>query len=634
MTYDLSHELLLDIRNFISDGAHRDRKVSPQKQLYITFFNTCRSPQQRAMAPYPERLDLQAGNQNFRPFQCLRQLALIELTDMKYQDLPKNHGALLQKIAQRRGGDSSQCRLLSEMLDMAVQRLVTYCEDTSNAYTNARFLDLNETVGEGGNEKVIKLQDAVASKTRLTQMVLNLQEAFDTQGIDMTAFKPNQFAVLAVYYAKFLTHSTSRTRNWINGRYCNGLRQYVPGNEIEPEAARHEHLASQCTPRHYDGGGVLQPAVLEQAGQAIAAAPVTCELCHVGFSGFDKFEQHCRQVHNGVAEYRKRTFYKAREAGMQPLLPWGKRSMVQSFQFFRMFSVPGSRNEWTTKAHERAEPRREEACVICAVKDWLENRHEVYLFKEATNTTTWSKHFYYAEEAGGGVSPPASHHRLVEDSGVFEDGSDVSPPAWHHLLVEDSGVFCLGPKDHIQKLLNVERYIERWPLIPRAELHASSVQHPDDTSMRWLLNTQRVKRHLHACDKAGGVAQPAGSVPPSAGIGEKKATAYMCKCCVDHLCISKPKMPPLALANDFFLGRHHPVFREATLATRMLASSARLLMRQLFLGRGASDEAHKGMTGNTMLIAQPTPSYDQVLPNMNTLTDGMVVLFCKSSDDV
>lgn len=93
-------------------------------------------------------------------------------------------------------------------------------------------------------------------------------------------------------------------------------------------------------------------------------------------------------------------------------------------------------------------------------------------------------------------------------------------------------------------------------------------------------------------------------------------------------------MPPLALANAFFGGRHHPLFREATLATRMLASSARLIARQLFLGKGAGDEVHKGATGNAMLIAQPSPSYEQVLPNLSAVSEGLVVLFCKSVDDV
>ena len=31
-----------------------------------------------------------------------------------------------------------------------------------------------------------------------------------------------------------------------------------------------------------------------------------------------------------------------------------------------------------------------------------------------------------------------------------------------------------------------------------------------------------------------------------------------------------------------------------------------------------------------MLISQPSPSYDQVLPNFASLNDGLVVQFCKS----
>ena len=57
-------------------------------------------------------------------------------------------------------------------------------------------------------------------------------------------------------------------------------------------------------------------------------------------------------------------------------------------------------------------------------------------------------------------------------------------------------------------------------------------------------------------------------------------------------------------------------------------------MRQLFLGRGADEDVHKGMTGNTMLVSQPSPSYAQVLPNTTALTEGLVVLFCRSTEDV
>ena len=97
--------------------------------------------------------------------------------------------------------------------------------------------------------------------------------------------------------------------------------------------------------------------------QAIAAAPVTCELCHVGLAGHDMLKQHCDRKHCSLPEYRKRTFYKAREAGFTPLLPWVKRSMVQSFQFFRLHSVPSSCNGWTMKATQEAVLRKEEGNI-------------------------------------------------------------------------------------------------------------------------------------------------------------------------------------------------------------------------------------------------------------------------------
>ena len=214
-----------------------------------------------------------------------------------------------------------------------------------------------------------KVMSELAAKMSLRKMVKDLNNALEKQGIDMTVLKANQFAALSVYYAKFLTQATTRTKHWLNRRYSCGLRQYVSGHDIEPNETQQGHLASQCLPNHYDCSGDSQPAGLEQSGQAIASAPVVCELCHKGFSGFDTFTSHVVRVHKGWAEYRKRVFYKAREAGLQPLLPWLKRQMAQSFQFFRNLCSPGTHIEWMSKTHEHVEPRREEACAVCACKD-------------------------------------------------------------------------------------------------------------------------------------------------------------------------------------------------------------------------------------------------------------------------
>ena len=329
-----------------------------------------------------------------------------------------------------------------------------------------------------------------------------------------------------------------------------------------------------------------------------------------GPQGHDTLRQHCYKKHGGWAEARKRIFYIAEEAGHTPLLPWAKRNMAQSFQFFRKYSVPNSFNDWTAKAHDstKVQPRQEKACAVCAAKDWLEDRAEVYLFRRATGTTTWKKEVFGNVGAGQGTEDADDGGKCVE-SGSKYSGRNA-------LLIADDGKFCLGPREKVHNLLDVERYKQRWPKIPKEELDASSVERPHDSCMRWLLHTRRV-----ACKDGS-------------AIGDEDASVWCCRLCIENLCKENPQMPPLALANDMWLGRHHPLFREATLAERMLASRGRLLMRQLFLGRGAGDEVQKGMTGNTMLIAQPSPTYEQVLPNMDALNEGLVVLFCKSADDV
>ena len=352
--YDLSHQLLLDAAD---DRADPTRTVRPQKRLYLDFIDACRSPEKRLLEPFPERLDAQCRSGNFVPHQCLRHLAMIESVNKSYTDFPLLHDALLREVSRCRASEESQCQVLSEMHEAAVQRLIQYSRHDDGAYANARFLDLTEPFSQDGESKVKRVQSDVAAQAAVRRMVEKLAQVFDKEGIDMTVFRPNHFATLSVYYAKFLRIDNARSHNGL-ARWCFGLKKFVRGEEIEPEAERRQHLASQCLPRHFDDGGGSRSGgshlvVLERSCQAIASAPVTCELCHVGLAGHDKLAEHCRQKHKGLAEYRKRTFYKAREAGICPLLPWVKRNMAQSFQFFRLHSVPSSCNDWTMKASQK-----------------------------------------------------------------------------------------------------------------------------------------------------------------------------------------------------------------------------------------------------------------------------------------
>ena len=121
-----------------------------------------------------------------------------------------------------------------------------------------------------------------------------LADALGKKSVDMTIFKPNRFATLSVYFAKLASFEEDKPRDG-SARWCWGLKQHGHGSSI----GSREHLASQCLPRHYDDSGAPQPDVLEQAGQAIASAPVVCELCHMGFAGHDKLAQHCRRTRGG-----------------------------------------------------------------------------------------------------------------------------------------------------------------------------------------------------------------------------------------------------------------------------------------------------------------------------------------------
>ena len=67
-------------------------------------------------------------------------------------------------------------------------------------------------------------------------------------------------------------------------------------------------------------------------------------------------------------------------------------------------------------------------------------------------------------------------------------------------------------------------------------------------------------------------------------------------------------MPPQSLANWFWGGRLHPLYKDLTMATRTLLGLGRAVMRLVLLKpRDKTDEVEKGLVGNTIFVAQPAP---------------------------
>ena len=143
------------------------------------------------------------------------------------------------------------------------------------------------------------------------------------------------------------------------------------------------------------------------------------------------------------------------------------------------------------------------------------------------------------------------------DAGARPGFPQLSRKPARQVLLKHRGIYYVQNPEKGQQLLNVHRYQERWPLIPKEELHASSIQHPahaDDPHWRWLLHTRRVPVLQSSPNGiAGGM--EAVVVPPCAGVGDPNGVTWACWDCICSLCGKNPRQQPLfGLTNDNWIG--------------------------------------------------------------------------------
>ena len=207
----------------------------------------------------------------------------------------------------------------------------------------------------------------------------------------------------------------------------------------------------------------------EFSGQPTITAPIVCQLCDSDFISDRDFARHVAQEHGSMNEYRKRTIYLMEMQGPRALTSQEKRLIVQNNAHFQQFSRPGTGGNTFSSGVEDVS-RCEAACGVCQRKDFIEHRYRLNLFGEPPETER----------------DPDEGHEVAE--GAEPGGADQ--PAGHGNLKKHHGVYFLQNPDAVHSLLDVDRYAARWPLIPRDELHASSVEHPSDSGRRWLLHVR------------------------------------------------------------------------------------------------------------------------------------------------
>ena len=156
-----------------------------------------------------------------------------------------------------------------------------------------------------------------------------------------------------------------------------------------------------------------------------------------------------------------------------------------------------------------------------------------------------------------------------------------------HRLLKVGDAHYLANLERVQPLLSVERYAERWQLIPLEELHSSSVQQPAHKDWCWILHVRRVPVAAPvAVDELSAQAAPLPDMRPRrAGVGGPEALVWTCWDCFGALGGSVLKMPLYGLTNDSWIGRERPLVRDVSDGTKMLASLRRCCMKHVRLGQ-------------------------------------------------
>ena len=237
--------------------------------------------------------------------------------------------------------------------------------------------------------KVLRLKKEEPLEEKLDEIM----ETFcTTMGRPGAGYTPALLAVLAVVYHVVLATKIRQglmvmgpaVRLLANSRGKCGKR-YCDAEACGPDVA----LATNRMPAYWRRlkGLSEQPASEDDAAVlnrlAVASPPVMCWICGEGFLSNGCLKEHCEKHHGDYAEYRKRLFWRGQRDGFMPMLPWVKRHILQAATFHLAYSVPGTCNmKWShPDSTVAATPRAEVACVVCARRDWIEQRLCVHLWR-------------------------------------------------------------------------------------------------------------------------------------------------------------------------------------------------------------------------------------------------------------
>ena len=328
------------------------------------------------------------------------------------------------------------------------------------------------------------------------------------------------------------------------------------------------------------------PARLRDPGVATAAAmpprlrrlppdsappslPCGCHLCEASFPSIKGLRHHVDCVHGGMQ--RAREAWLCLEA-CQPhcVMPSEKRAVVENFSFCYAYGHHQGRREL---AAEEPLPQPNEASIFFCT-----------LFEAFSSSTA------------SGSRPAAATLNDVRQWKASLCSAIAQPPllsperrqfvacafcALQYWSEELRQVYIAGPSCFMKspamvaELLSADWYKKEWPLIPAEELDASAVDLPHKapdgqaTTTKVLMHKRRVSRA--AC--------------------EGKEPVWCCAHCYSAYKKEKPtQLAKYALSNYLWLGRHLPMFREASLGHQLLLALGRVVSTKVYLSSRGVEE--------------------------------------------
>ena len=193
----------------VSHGDTPQFAAAPFAKCSVTvFLNMCQN--EFELSPFTAHMDVRT-KQTKSVSICVSKLALVDLSDLLYLQLPLRHAQLLEAVKETRRTRKNNCHTESELIASAKGVLHKYTSCRDIVCANARFLGLATCRAEADVD------------TRLGRMVDDLVETLKAKGKERLLHRchPNQLATLAVYFHLFVDKRHDQTSQWHQGSGTN-----------------------------------------------------------------------------------------------------------------------------------------------------------------------------------------------------------------------------------------------------------------------------------------------------------------------------------------------------------------------------------------------------------------------------